>query len=435
MNHSIFSEFGVLEARVTSRHFCQTRLSPERQKKSLTKCLDFFAALPEGKWSECPFGFSALRCGFHCVCGCFSSAVPFRHSVRTRQKIIGPEDSELLTKDDSKTFIDILKAEIYCESYSGFVHDFSHSIGFLKTHLDSCRRFRIEGSHLNQIYILYDKLVAKFEEYNSSVITRPNLDELINSKLILSKIYDSYQRKIDHYRSLIDSLPSLFAEIERMVALAKDEINNLSIGELDRHRLHSLLNMNGLFECRLEYANKIYAFNKSPSENRSFSTSKSSYSIYNMIQKLVYLLKTPAEQKQLRGLFLNGNSYLNPRTTKDVYLGFFILLENALKYAKKNTEVIVEVRDYEDRCDVRILNHSDYISNTSMKQITKAGFTGENGRNKESHGLGLAIAQRIFSEPETSLSFTFDQSSLCFEAKVSIYLNNNSEAWGNVDSL
>ena len=410
MNYLKIHKNGTISPVSTGCLYCKKRL-PIGDSKGKTfnkRCFSFLKSLNNGSWEVCPSGYSAIKQSKHCLCGCFISNKQFDKKKRNRAARMKKEEVDIILPIEAEKIFKMLDQDIFIDSYSAFIHDFSHSIGFLKTHLESCSIYKKHISSLSAVIKCYGEIIDCFNSYNDNYVSKPKLDDWLKNRENLDEVLDCYNRKAKSYLDLIDSIHPLFVKMETIVDLAFEETKgNHELDDHEKNKIYSMLYMKDLFNCQLEYASKSYLVNFGIDKN--FLSPPKRVDVYKTLQKLVYLLKTPAKSKDLDGIFIKGKSHLTPSITEDVYLGFFILLENSLKYARQKTKVEVEVKDIsKDTCRVVITNHSDYISRESLDKLTEIGFRGENSKNKESHGMGLAIAKVIFDQSNTCLSFGYE---------------------------
>jgi len=78
---------------------------------------------------------------------------------------------------------------------------------------------------------------------------------------------------------------------------------------------------------------------------------------------------------------------------KKLYRVFQNLFENAVKYSLPGTRVFVETKNTKGRMQVRVMNTASYEIDFTEAEITERFTRGDQARNTEGHGLGLAIAK------------------------------------------
>lgn len=78
---------------------------------------------------------------------------------------------------------------------------------------------------------------------------------------------------------------------------------------------------------------------------------------------------------------------------KKLYRVFQNLIGNALKYSLKGTRIYIETSKAQDKIKVEIKNTSSYEMNFTPEEVLERFTRGDESRNTEGHGLGLAIAE------------------------------------------
>lgn len=389
--------------------FCKKRIGEGHDSRLGNKCTRFLLEIPDDQWTLCPFGLYAKKNGQHCFCGLLLEHPDAVNSPEQLKKTFHLSEFSKLDNGQKEIVGDILADESWIESYSCFVHDFVHSIGYLKTHIDACQMYNSVFPMLDSVVSYYREVISIYNDaYAKRVVERPRIDSCVRLQN-LSSILEAYRRKKSQYTELIDGLRSSFSKGETIVNEALDSLEKHNLQEQVRKKIQSLLYMNGFFLCLLEYADNRVMMMGNASRG-SKSSGKYEMAIYPMVRKLVYLLENPAYYRNLQGIYLEGHSDLRARVSPNLYLGLFILLENALKYALRNTRIDVRINDTDDGdCVVSIANDSEPISQESLRRLKERGFSGENSVAKESNGIGLAIADEIFSEPETDFRYKFSE--------------------------
>jgi two-component system, OmpR family, sensor histidine kinase CiaH len=83
---------------------------------------------------------------------------------------------------------------------------------------------------------------------------------------------------------------------------------------------------------------------------------------------------------------------------------FIILIDNAIKYSPKDTEIAVNVTKIDHSLEVRVSDHGIGIVETDIPHIFKRFYRADKSRSlTEGHGLGLSIAKHIIDSHSGSV--------------------------------
>lgn len=108
---------------------------------------------------------------------------------------------------------------------------------------------------------------------------------------------------------------------------------------------------------------------------------------------------------------LSGNSYNRPRAYKSFIIVPFVLMDNAVKYARRNSQITISVSDDRNRgVEVEVSSHGELVPSHQRKFIFDRGFRGNNAKTKGS-GLGLFIAQEVARANGFSIQYQGNPSS------------------------
>jgi signal transduction histidine kinase len=94
-----------------------------------------------------------------------------------------------------------------------------------------------------------------------------------------------------------------------------------------------------------------------------------------------------------------------------------ILLDNAVQYGKKDSPIIIDIREVHGRVEVRITNAGKGIAPEHIPHVFDRFFRADTARSGKGYGLGLALALKISlfhkaglsveSTPDVSTTFSF----------------------------
>ena len=105
-------------------------------------------------------------------------------------------------------------------------------------------------------------------------------------------------------------------------------------------------------------------------------------------------MESLAEARQIR-LRLSGESAQISGNEPALHRLFLLLLDNALKFSKSGSEVLLRVESSEDRVSATVQDFGTGIAAGDLRHIFERFYRGDPSRCGEGHGLGLALAQAI----------------------------------------
>ncbi|MFT3758411.1 sensor histidine kinase [Thauera sp.] len=133
-------------------------------------------------------------------------------------------------------------------------------------------------------------------------------------------------------------------------------------------------------------------------------------SVYGKFDKARKMLSPRARHKSVR-ISMNGQS----RKKSEFYPVFdilpFLLLENAVKYAPSNSEIVITVEEYQKSIDVKISSMGPVIEKDELAKIVTKGFRALEAKKTEEKGsgFGLYFAKFVADLHDASLQFTSER--------------------------
>ncbi len=131
-------------------------------------------------------------------------------------------------------------------------------------------------------------------------------------------------------------------------------------------------------------------------QSGSIELTKTNFDLMEAIREVVGLLKNMADQKDITILtdLLPVVVYADEIKISQVIYNF---LSNALKYSDDHSEVLIRMRDDEEKVKVEVSDHGDGIAEEALPYIWDRYYKIDKSfkRNVNSTGLGLAIAKGI----------------------------------------
>ncbi|HHT55923.1 MAG TPA: sensor histidine kinase [Acholeplasma sp.] len=130
---------------------------------------------------------------------------------------------------------------------------------------------------------------------------------------------------------------------------------------------------------------------------------------HKMLLKLSKALEPNARKRDLKIELTKESSFTNVNiiNLSDIYLAFFSLLENAIKYSLPGGIITIDIKDEQENAVVNIKNSCETIGDNCDK-LNFRGFKGDNSK-KDSNGLGLYFVNEIFKSGNIAHEYMCDE--------------------------
>ena len=252
----------------------------------------------------------------------------------------------------------------------------------------------------------------KFSKINEdlSILSIDDLILLIEyNDLNVSKKELLSQEKYDTYANTIHNIKNTIRTISEVTGTVKyfDDY------EVETKNYRNLLDGIDLIRTILDYHDaRVYG-------DRIISCSDY-IKPHKMILKLKKLLETEAKRKKIKFKF-DGDPQIHIfNDSKRMYLIFFILLENAIKYSLNNSQISIMFEDLDYRStSVIIKNTTECITNAEIKHIFERGYRCGNSENHNGSGFGMEILYNLLKSTDTKCEiYLEDGDELLFCAKI-----------------
>lgn len=390
-----------------------------KKRRETCGCRNFICDAKDG-FSKCPFGMTVAKtgvsfvCGFGCDFGYYSD-----NQVIKRRNDVNVSDSKIpiLKKCDGELFLSILDGEIYREISSEAAHEITHFVGDLKTLIE------FYNAHDVHLFDEVDEIVLGYQKYidASNTFQETKGERIDEDWFEHPNKYKEYLSIIKRQRERYETFLGAIAENAKNL---KNKVDNFyerhyeSFKNNKREKIISLLAIQSLFSCRIEYYEQ--QINSALKGEIKEDKKPKFMNLHKILKKLVCILQQKAQRKRLRFVF-DGQTKSTVKVYEDMYLAFYILLENAIKFSLYGSEIIIHLKDKGHHGgEVSITNPSGYISPESLSRIADLGFSGENAEGKGSHGIGLFVVNRICDHNQCQYSYNYDDEtklyrySMCF---------------------
>lgn len=239
--------------------------------------------------------------------------------------------------------------------------------------------------------IIYDNPIDTF-----STIEDTMLSKLQSQILKLSDILKSHSVKQKKEK---DDITALISDISHQLKTPLANLNIYNSLLLDENLDHSkrieftknmenqLEKLNWLLESLIKMSRLEAGIIKLNTENQSISQT---------VLQAIVMLSNRAEEKGINIIFDSEDISL-VHDSKWTQEAIFNILDNAVKYSAKNTEINVSIMKYELFCCIDIKDEGDGIIESDINKIFTRFYRGENTKNIEGVGIGLFLSRKIIS--------------------------------------
>lgn len=240
------------------------------------------------------------------------------------------------------------------------------------------------------------KLVPNFKRYNQNInqFTQYSLSQI-------TRIIDEYEKRnyeTQIRRSTIHDIKNASKHFADLVEDVKSDSEIMEIVK-SNDKLLSLEEGYNLVQYRLEYHDKLLNYEEK-------SNDMANINFHQAITKLTKILMYRGIKKGVQIKFV-GHYYNSFLANKDLYLMYFILIENALKFSTENSEVEINFlpSSIENQLVVDISNECHSMNKEETEKVFISGFRGESAiKTSKGSGLGLALAKKIADTSNVRIS-------------------------------
>ena len=334
--------------------------------KTYKKCFNFYkkniAEKKEGV-VKCPYGYACIFGDSNVTSSLVDAEISDLALINSRdnynKRVLKIETNhQIITKEELESILNNPNLEEELDIYKDTFHDLNNNNRYMKDVVENLTTtFKI-----NQKILFYlENLFVIFDEHKKSIAKNTNS----NDKLVLYK-----------------------KEISDISIITSHLLNNKKLKSKQYRELKSNIEF---IDYRIRYLKRKINFRN----NHHDETFLKNLNLHKIITKLKYAFGSAFKKKEQELIIsANTNKEISIKAFDDLYLGFFILFENAIKYSPLRGTITIEILYKEDECiEVNIKNQSKSITNP--KVLVSRGVQGDN--NKDGSGLGLSIAKNIFS--------------------------------------
>ncbi len=346
---------------------------------SHSKCYNFYLKninLRQNEVLVCPYGYACIFGNESILCSivddtyCDLNLIRRRnmYAKRNNQKI---EIERIIAKAEFEKIYNDLKNDTFFHVYRDTFHD-----------LNNNNRYLID---------CYDNIPIIIKNQNNEM--NCFIDKLSN-------IYLMHKNNIDNASTDSEKMQIYKIEIEKI-----DEYNKkllTIVKHIDDSVINNLKRNLEFIDYRIRYLKRIVDLDGDYHKEGYIKKLK----IMSILTKLKYVFSNPAnKKKQIIKIIsnLNNSDELQTEAYDDLYIAFFILYENAIKYAPFDSIISILIDNCDGYIKVKISNESDDIGDANL---LSRGVQGKN--KKDGNGLGLTIANEIFTASKFDFNVYYD---------------------------
>lgn len=243
------------------------------------------------------------------------------------------------------------------------------------------------------------KLVPNLKRYKQDPkqFTQYSLSQIV-------KIVDAFE-KVDYEtqvrRVTIHDIKNATKHFIDLVEDVKNDEEVIKIAE-SNDKLFSSVEGYSLIQYRLAYHDKLLNYEDNVVDMAYIN-------FHQAIKKLSKILMYRGIKK---GVEIDFHGFWKKRfcANKDLYIMYFILIENALKFALENTKVNINFSaTLEKELKVSISNECYQIESDEIENIFTSGFRSKSAvQNSKGSGLGLTVAKKIADASNVQLSCKYN---------------------------
>lgn len=238
----------------------------------------------------------------------------------------------------------------------------------------------IDGNPVNTFSTIEDTMLSKLQ---SQIL---KLADILKSHSIKQK------KEKDAITALISDIshqlktPLANLNIYNSLILDENLDHNKRI-EFTKNMGNQLEKLNWLMESLIKMSRLEAGIIKLNTENQLISQT---------ILQAISMISKKAEEKGINIIF-NGEDIILFHDSKWTQEAVFNILDNAVKYSAKNTEISVSIMKYDLFCRVDIKDEGEGIFESDINKIFTRFYRGENTKSIEGVGIGLFLARKIIS--------------------------------------
>ena len=283
---------------------------------------------------------------------------------------------------------------------------------------------------------------GKFDSKKANPKILKNDDNRVISEEEMLEYIISYRKVFDYKLKkefMEEFLENCIHDVRKFNATIKDKSEYImnkgnGNGKKDKERVRSysksIWAMSQFISTRLSEYDYLYA------DSPLRCGEKYEFNFYKCFDKIRICLEDEAKKQQKRILVSCHGTCSFIEAYDSIKYMPYLLIDNALKYSLKNSEINVTINDSDDKQCIEIKSMGAFVEENEIKSLFKRGYRGANARkfNEQGSGIGLYLANKICEANGITINvltekiFEFDRVQRCIDKgifKVLLCLEKN----------
>lgn len=205
------------------------------------------------------------------------------------------------------------------------------------------------------------------------------------SNWIVKPVEETFSKQVQFISDASHELKTPLAVIEANSDVLENEVGDnkwLRYIQNETQNMDKLIN-ELLLLAKMENTDSIKTY-------ENFDLSQEAEMSASVFESMAFEKKVQIKTDIQKDIRFNGNN-------QDLGHVFSVLIDNAIKHAEENTEVLVELKKEREKIVLKVSNHGEEIPKEEREKIFERFYRVDKSRNRNEkrYGLGLAIAKSI----------------------------------------
>lgn len=265
------------------------------------------------------------------------------------------------------------------------------------------------GRYRKKMSLQYHEFLQKADQILGGEAVSFNYDESLDSAIFerLNRMVDITRMQKEAAEGERDTIKSLLSNISHQIRTPLTNIT-LYAGLLKEQQKNS---EEVLLADKIEKnAEKLEFFMKellksSYVEQEMISVNPKNVSLDRILNKSCQSVELSAIKRniRIRTEYESCTVFADPKWTEEVFAN---IIENAVKYSRDGTEIIVRLNLYESFAGVQIIDHGIGIPEQEQGKIFQRFYRGTNVTDKQGFGIGLYLAREVLRKQQGYMKIT-----------------------------